>query len=628
MAQTPAAAVPSQLREAPVLADLVAQGSLPPVEERLPVTPLVVEPTEQIGVYGGAWRTAIVGGLDLAWLDRTVAYDYLVRWDPAWEAVIPNIAESWEASADSRTYTFTLREGHKWSDGAPFTVDDILFYAEDVYGNEQLTTGPGANPFTVEKLDELRFAITFEQPNGLFIQNLATTNGSIWTRYPRHYLEQFHEAYNTTDLDQRVAEAGAANWVELFQQVSDAIPGTSTDARFQNLDLPTLYAWKLAEPYGEGTRVRVERNPYYFKVDPEGNQLPYLDEVVFNEVQNNEVLLLQAMNGELDMHVRHINLDSNKAVLAENRESGGYRFFDTVQAIMNHAVVSLNLTHQDPVMREIFQNKDFRIGLSHAINRQEIIDAVFVSQGEPWQLAPRSETPWYNETLAKQFTEYDVDLANEMLDRVLPDKDGGGMRLLPNGEPFSFVVEVAAEINPYWTDVANLVIDYWRAVGVNASLNPEDRSLMYSRKAANEHDCAVWGGDGGLNDAMLEARWYYPHSDESLWGIAWVVWANRAGGNPQAEAMEPPESIQRQIEIYDEIEETPDPAMQDELFNELLGIAQENYNAIGISLPAMGYGIKKVNLKNVPATMPGAWLYPNPAPSHPETYFYEGGQQD
>src|SRR5690606_1500088 len=127
MAQTPAAAVPSQLREAPVLADLVAQGSLPPVEERLPVTPLVVEPTEQIGVYGGAWRTAIVGGLDLAWLDRTVAYDYLVRWDPAWEAVIPNIAESWEASADSRTYTFTLREGHKWSDGAPFTVDDILF---------------------------------------------------------------------------------------------------------------------------------------------------------------------------------------------------------------------------------------------------------------------------------------------------------------------------------------------------------------------------------------------------------------------------------------------------------------------------------------------------------------------
>jgi len=328
------------------------------------------------------------------------------------------------------------------------------------------------------------------------------------------------------------------------------------------------------------------------------------------------------------MHARHITTDANKPVLAESRESGGYEFFDIVPSSMNTTIFALNQTHKNEQLREIFQNKDFRAGLSHAINRQEIIDVVFVSQGEPWQLAPRSETPWYNETLAKQFTEYDVDLANEMLDRVLPDKDGGGMRLLPNGEPFSFVVEVAAEINPYWTDVANLVIDYWRAVGVNASLNPEDRSLMYSRKAANEHDCAVWGGDGGLNDAMLEARWYYPHSDESLWGIAWVVWANRAGGNPQAEAMEPPESIQRQIEIYDEIEETPDPAMQDELFNELLGIAQENYNAIGISLPAMGYGIKKVNLKNVPATMPGAWLYPNPAPSHPETYFYEGGQQD
>ena len=202
------------------------------------------------------------------------------------------------------------------------------------------------------------------------------------------------------------------------------------------------------------------------------------------------------------------------------------------------------------------------------------------------------------------------------------------MRLMPNGEPFSFVVEVAAELNPFWTDASNLVMDYWKAVGVNASLKPEDRSLMYTRKAANEHDCAVWGGDGGLNDAMLEARWYYPHSDESLYGIGWVVWAENAGGNPQAEPVEPPAPVQRQVEIYAEMEQTPDPAAQNELFAELLTIAQEEFHAIGTTLPAMGYGIKKVNLKNVPASMPGAWLYPNPAPSHPETYFYEGGQQE
>jgi len=621
MAQTPAAAVPSQLREAPVLADLVAQGSLPPVEERLPVTPLVVEPTEQIGVYGGAWRTAIVGGLDLAWLDRTVAYDYLVRWDPAWEAVIPNIAESWEASADSRTYTFTLREGHKWSDGAPFTVDDILFYAEDVYGNEQLTTGPGANPFTVEKLDELRFAITFEQPNGLFIQNLATTNGSIWTRYPRHYLEQFHEAYNTTDLDQRVAEAGAANWVELFQQVSDAIPGTSTDARFQNLDLPTLYAWKLAEPYGEGTRVRVERNPYYFKVDPEGNQLPYLDEVVFNEVQNNEVLLLQAMNGELDMHVRHINLDSNKAVLAENRESGGYRFFDTVQAIMNHAVVSLNLTHQDPVMREIFQNKDFRIGLSHAINRQEIIDAVFVSQGEPWQAAPRRETPFFSETLAKQYTEYDVDLANEHLDRVLPDKDSDGWRLRPDGERLTVIVEVPSGGASAPVDTMNLVVTYWQQVGVNAQLEPEDRSIFDTRRNANQHDCVVWQGAGGL-DVILNPPYYLPFSTRSDYAIPWALWYTKAA-SPDAEPEEPPEAARRQMELYDELNATSDMAEQEALMKEILVIAEEQFYCMGLVLPAAGYGIVGNAMHNVPAMMPDGFLYPTPGPTNPEQYYVD-----
>ena len=104
---------------------------------------------------------------------------------------------------------------------------------------------------------------------------------------------------------------------------------------------------------------------------------------------------------------------------------------------MNTVVLALNQTHKNEALRTIFANKDFRVGLSHAINRQEIIDVVFVSQGEPWQLGPRQETPWYNETLAKQFTEFDVDLANERLDAVLPDKDGDGMRSLPGGEPFS-----------------------------------------------------------------------------------------------------------------------------------------------------------------------------------------------
>lgn len=173
---------------------------------------MIVQPNDVVGKHGGTWRTAIVGGSDLAWLTRTVGYDYLVRWDPAWQAVVPNIAESWETSNDGRTFTFTLRAGHKWSDGQPFTVDDIVFYGDDVYRNADLTTSLGTNPWTVEKLDELRFAVTFERPEGLFIQNLATpTGGTDWTRYPKHYFSQFHQTYNTTNLDQLVSDAGVEN---------------------------------------------------------------------------------------------------------------------------------------------------------------------------------------------------------------------------------------------------------------------------------------------------------------------------------------------------------------------------------------------------------------------------------
>jgi len=623
MGQTPAVPVPSTFQEAPILAEQSASGALPPVAERLPVAPMVVTPNQQVGTYGGTWRTAIVGGLDLAWLVRTVGYDYLVRWDPAWDAVVPNVAESWQVSDDGRTFTFKLREGHKWSDGQPFTVDDVVFYGEDVYRNEELTTSLGTNPWTIEKVDELTFAVTFERPNGLFIQNLATPQdiAANWTRYPKHYMQQFHEKYNTTNLDQLVQEAEVESWVQLFQQMGSAIQGTPADARFQNVELPTLFGWRLVEPYADGIRVRVERNPFYFKVDPDGNQLPYIDEVVFNAVQDNEVLLLQATSGELDMHVRHINNDVNKSVLAESAADGGYRLFETLPASMNRVMISLNLTHQDPALQAIFANKDFRVGLSHAINRQEIIDTLYVSQGEPWQGSPRPESDFANETLAKQFTEYDVDLANQHLDKVLPDKGGDGFRLRPDGQPFIFSVEVATGSVASPVDEMNLVVGYWQAVGVNAQLKPEDRSLMYQRKNANEHECVVWQGDGGLNDAILEMRWYAPVNGESNYGIGWQVWFNQPS-NPLAAPVEPPEAVQAQLELVTQLQETIDEAEQATLFQQILEASIEQFYAIGILLPGPGFGIAKNNFMNLYEPMPDAYLYPTPGPTNPEQFFF------
>lgn len=316
VAQTPATI--DRYQQAPVLDG----QELPPVADRLPQNPMVVAPLESIGRYGGLWRTGMVGGADAAWLEKIVGNDNLVRWTAEWDEIIPNVAESFEMSDDARRCTFTLRAGHRWSDGEPYTTEDVRFYAEAVYRNPELTLGLGINPWTVEIIDEQTFTIVFENPEGLFLQNLASPNGTSWTRYPAHYLKQFHVDYNTENLDQFIEENGAQDWVELFQMKGGQVLGTPVNAQWTNPELPRLHAWKIETAYGEGTQVTFSRNPYYFKVDPEGNQLPYIDDVRFDIFQNNEVLLLRATSGEIDFHARHINTNTNKPVLAENREAG------------------------------------------------------------------------------------------------------------------------------------------------------------------------------------------------------------------------------------------------------------------------------------------------------------------
>lgn len=615
---------PTNFGEAPTLAELVSAGTLPPVAERLPANPLVVPVVEAIGTYGGTWRAGLVGGNDTLWLQRTIGYENLVRWNPEWTEVVPNVAESFEASEDATAYTFTLREGMRWSDGEPFTADDIMFWFEDVALNQELTPNRGTNPPTVEKLDQHTVRFSFEEPNGLFLQTLATTSGEFATRYPKHYLKQFHPTYNPDGIDKLVQESGAANWVELFQRKGAAIAGTPYDAIWSNAELPRLHAWVITTPYGESTQVVAERNPFYFKVDPDGNQLPYIDKVVYEVVQSPDVLLLKALNGEIDMQDRSIATLQNKAVFADNMEKGGYRFFDTIPATMNTNLINLNLNHKDPVKRELFQNKDFRIGLSYAINRPEIIDLVFVGQGEPFQAAPRPESPFYNEQLATQYTEYDVAKANEHLDKAgLTERDAEGYRLGPDGKRVSFVVEIAAGFSQAHVDVMQLVAAQWKVVGIEAAVKPVDRALFDTRRLANEHDAVIWDGAGGL-DVIQNGNYYFPRSNRSDYAQAWATWyLNPSGDGAQTAPEEPPAAVQQQMQLYDQLTRTSDPAEQEQLMREILDIAAEQFYTIGISLPSNTYGIVKNNFRNVPAQMPNAFVYPQPAPTNPSQYFIE-----
>ncbi len=611
-------------QEAPMLAERVESGELPPVTERLPESPLIVTPIDDIGVYGGTWRMGMRGSNDHALIIRTAGYQGLVRWSPDWVDIEPNLATHWEVSPDASEYTFFLREGVKWSDGTPFTADDILFWYESIALNKELFPSTPSwlvidgEAGLVEKIDDYTVKFSFKGSHGLLLQYLCLPEGTSPVSYPKHYLSQFHPDYVEKEpLAQMVEDAGLTGWTELFIQKGGGI--IDSGSRWLNSELPTLHAWMTELPLSpEATQVRLVRNPYFFKVDPEGNQLPYIDYVTFDLAEDVETLVLSTINGAIDMQSRHIGIEENLAVLTANMEAGEYHFFETPSSFMNTMIISLNLTHLDPTKREIFQNKDFRIGLSHAINREQIISLVLYGQGIPYQSAPRPDSTLYNEQLATQYTEYDVDLANEYLDQAgYAERDDEGYRLGPDGERISFSIDVITTYRYDWSLMVELVAQYWQQVGIEMTPNIVERDQLYERKAANQHDAAIWIGDGGLG-SILEPRYYFPYSTESNYAEAWQYWYN----NPAHElAEEPPTAAQHQMTLYEQIKSTADLDEQNAFMAEIVQIAADEFYIIGISLPPSGYGVVRNNFHNVPESMPDSWTYPNPAPTNPEQYF-------
>ncbi|WP_020579276.1 ABC transporter substrate-binding protein [Actinopolymorpha alba] len=605
------------VKEAPALAARVKAGDLPPLKERLPDKPLVISPADRLGVYGGTWHTALLGVADAVWMDRTIGYEGLLRWNPDYTKVIPNVAESWESSKDGRQYTFHLRRVMKWSDGEPFTADDIVFYQNDVLNNRDLSPYEPVNPVVAEKVDDYAVRFVYERPEGLFVKEHASRGGS-YVRFPKHYLQQFHKKYNP-NVDALVKKRRARDWMKLFG--SKAGFGLGPGESYMNPECPTVYPWRTVTALGDGPTAVVERNPYYWKVDPEGRQLPYLDRVNFMILNEAEVMLAKAMNGEISMQNRTIGKPRNKPVLARNRDRGDYEFFETVPTSMNTTIIAFNLTHKDPAKRAVFTNKDFRIGLSHAINREEIIKVVFQRQGEPWQTSPRRESVFYHERLATQYLEYDPERANRHLDAAgYTRRDSGGIRLGPDGRPISMQVTFVTSWTPQWADVADLLKAYWKKVGVQVAPQAQDRSLWLERSAANDFDVQLWEGELGYDaDVLLRPMWYLPLDGTITPGPRWRDWYNTRG----ARGEKPPELVARTLALYDQLQETPDETQQHALVKQIMDINAEMFNVIGISLPGNGYGIVKNNFHNVPASMRDSVICLTPGMTQPEQYFVE-----
>lgn len=598
--------------EAPGLTALVEDGLLPPVEERLPEDPMVVTPYDSIGEYGGSLRTVLLGSEDDPWLTKTAFYDNLVRWNFAYTDVLPNLAESWEVSPDGKSFTFTLREGVRWSDGVPFTTEDIAFWWE-MFADDEIN--PGKDPFfTVggslaefAVIDEQTFRFDFAVPNGLFLQRLASGEVSGPTGFAKHAVSKYHPAYNP-DADALAQELG-------FESANLYLQALMTGAgmKFMEPLFPVINAWKLTTAYDAGTTVLVaERNPYYWKVDPEGNQLPYIDSITYEIGTDTASLLLKAASGGVDVLSRHINTLENKAVLIDAQDQGNYSLYSMRKPHSNVWVVNFNLTSPDDRKREIFRNKDFRIAMSHAINRPEIIETIYFGLTEPMQVAVPPGSQYYHEQLATQYLEYDVDKANALLDSVgLDQRDAEGYRLGPDGERFQISVETMV-LKTEWVAVLELVAQYWDAVGIRVELDILDRSLVQAHIDANEYEAIVlWpeGGDGA--ELKTLPLLFVPVSIHSGMGPGWYY---RYIGDPRGDEWEYSEGIAKALDAYEQMLVTPDVVKQNEYLDKMLQAAADNFYAIGIAAPLEGYGIISNRVQNFPKE--GIWdSFQWPSPS-------------
>jgi len=504
-------------QEAPMLRVKVAAGEIPPVEERLPDEPKVVEPVEEIGRYGGtlhafATNISCEGGDLNEHID--VGNPYLLELTKD-GPIIGNLAKGYELSDDAKSCTVYLRKGARWSDGHPFTADDIVFMFEGMHWNDQVTTWfmyEGVS--RVKKIDDYTVRFEMDEPYPSIEVNLAGWSGGEWGAFaPKHYLKKWHIKYNPK-ADELAKEEGFDNWWEAFHYHWWYDPT-------RDINKPTMRPWMFKELT---PTVKVfERNPYFYQVDKEGNQLPYVDRIV-STIVNEEVYQMKIIAGEADVALWFTSM-ANYSLYKEHEEEGGYRVHKIPGVCASEAAFGINQNHPDPFLRRIFQDVRFRQALSLAINREEINDTVYFGLGVPSQATALPSCRFYKEEWAKAYVQYDPEEANRLLDEVgLTERDKNGFRIGPDGKAMLLLVEYNVQ-HGIPLSILELVKEYWEDVGLKVALKGEDPGLWNQRGEAIDHMIMVhpYADTGEIADYGWKGR-AAPGGGGLAWCPAWSQW--------------------------------------------------------------------------------------------------------
>jgi ABC-type dipeptide/oligopeptide/nickel transport system permease component/ABC-type transport system substrate-binding protein len=614
--------------ESPVFAEMENEGKLPPLKERLPADPVVMEGPEGIGKYGGTWRRLAGSDIEaeniISW---RLSGPYLVRWSALGYPIEPHIAKSVTPSSDKRAWTIELRPGLRWSDGFPYTADDIMYWWNDEANNPIVGVVPnwmqiGGKNATVEKLDQWHVRVTYPEPFPFFLEQLAT---HAWpSNAPEHYLRQYHPDPKIGDakvIAREMAAYGMSSPLALYTFLKQP----------RNPEYPRMWPWIYKSFRSTPPQVLV-RNPYYFAIDPAGNQLPYIDRVQV-EVVDPQMLPVQAANGDATMQDRGVTF-KDYTELMSRRDIAGTRVLHWYPATraewMIHPNMNRRIDPADPATKwkaELLADKRFRQALSVAIDREKIIRADSNGVGEPSQVSPGPQSDFANEDLAKKYAQHDPGMANRLLDELkLTRRDSDGYRSFPDGTKMTLFLDTSpfTGVGP-----AQFVVDDWGAVGLRVIYRSLSRTLFYAEKDAMNFDLAVWSSESDYMP-LLSPRCFVATTTDSFYAVAWGRWFAHGGmyGSAAANApgMYPPPAdhpMMQAMRLYEQMLRATTREEQKKLFRRINEISAENVWCIGISTAPPALAVVSKDLRNVPEHALQGTLYSTPANTGMETWYFE-----
>lgn len=581
--------------EAPMLTEKVNAGELPALEERLPVNEdvMVEQVVEEIGQHGGDWNMTWTG-IDDKWLAGKMTEEALFRFNEDGSGIEPNVAKGYEVNEDATEYIIYLREGMKWSDGVPFTADDVLFYWEHMllkesFGKKLYNCYYSVDPETgekavaeVEKIDDYTVKITHKYPSPLFLERVAIDNK--WFFAPAHFYEGILPEFLGEEKALEVAKEwgytdlkGFGKWTGYYYWIWE--------------QRPTLRAWVATnDPNGE--QFVMERNPYYWKTDIEGKQLPYIDRLVFKRVEDSSHKLLEAMSGSID--AQFMDSISDFTVLKENESKGDYRVYLWDQASWGSTGLQLNQTVEDPNLRELFQDIRFREALSVSVDRVEVSEIVTNGLTDPQQASVPKGLANYQEGWADQWTEYDVDRANALLDEIgLTWDSNKEFRTFADGSELTLVIYDNGE-NSANEKLTELLKKYYETIGIRTNVKLIDKALYQELKYDNQLPATVGAADvvnvAYRPDVILPLRVLTP----------WYGHYGLYNATNGEEGIKPEGDVALLLEYWDNVVSSTKSEDIQKWCDEIIKLHQKNQWILGFTGPSPKILVVQNSMHNVP----------------------------